>query len=156
VLPPEQRAPLGLGPRERVAAAARLRDGTWAAATSDGLVLADLRLDWVAITSARWDHDSDTLALAWLNEAGTGSRVLLVDEPGTLPEAVRTRVTATIVLSRRVPVAGRAGVRIAARRQRGGPLLWQVVPDRGVDPDEAATKAAVDAALRAMAVELGD
>jgi hypothetical protein len=156
VLPPERRAPLGLGPKERLLAAARLRDGSWVAATADGLVLGDLRLDWVAITTARWDQESETLALHWLTEAGTGSRVLLVDDPGALPDTVHTRVTATVLLSRRVSVAGRGGVRVAARRQPGRPLLWQVVPDGGVDPDEAATKAAVDAALRSMALELGE
>jgi hypothetical protein len=156
VLPPEARAPLGLGSRERVLAAARLRDGSWVAATPDGLALGDLRLDWVAITTARWDHEGETLALRWLTEAGIGSRVLPVDEPGTLPDTVHTRVTATVLLSRRLSVAGGGGVRVAARRQPGRPLLWQVVPDRGVDPDEAATKAAVDAALRSMALELGE
>jgi hypothetical protein len=66
-------------------------------------------------------------------------------------------VTATIVLSRRVPVAGRRGLRVAARRQRiGEALLWQVVPDPGIDPDEPATRAAVEAALRSMALELGE
>ncbi len=157
MLPPGQRKALGLGPKDRVIAAARLRDGSWVAATADGLALGDVRLDWVAFTSARWDHDRETLALRWLTEAGTGSRVLHIDDPGTLPETVHTRVTATIVLSRRVPVVGRSGLRIAARRQRmGEALLWQVVPDPGIDPDEPATRAAVEAALRSMALELGE
>jgi hypothetical protein len=156
-LPDDARAPLGLGPKDRVTAAARLRDGSWVAATPDALLLGDVRLDWVSVTHARWNRDDETLSLRWLSEDGTGARELRVDEPGDLPETVYARVTATVVLSRHVPVVGKQGVRIAARRPGGGgQLTWQVVPDRGIDPDAPEVRVAVDTALRSMAQDLGE
>jgi hypothetical protein len=137
-------------------AAARLRDGSWVAATDQGLALGDLRIDWAAVTHAQWSDEDETLALAWLDGRGTGERRLLIDDPGAFPETVHARVTATIVLSRRLRVAGRLGVRVAARRQPGSDeLVWQAVPDRGVDPDDPALRAGIDAAIREMTTELG-
>jgi hypothetical protein len=156
-LPSDQRASLHLDTSDRVLSAARLRDDSWVAATHGGLALADQTLDWSSITQAQWDADAATLTLHWLTEQGSGERQLLVADAGTLPETVYARVTATIVLSRRVTVAGGRGLRVAARRQPGSDeLTWQVVPDSGVDPDDPPVQAAVNAALRQMAVELGE
>jgi len=156
-LPDAARAALGLGAKDRVNAAARLRDGSWVAATTDALLLGDVELDWVSVTHARWNRDEETLSLRWLTEEGTGARDLRLDQPGDLPETVYARVTATVVLSRHVPVVGKQGVRIAARRPGGGgEVTWQVVPDRGVDPDDPAVLAVVDQTLRSMAEELGE
>ena len=44
----------------------------------------------------------------------------VIDEPGRLLELVRERVTASVVLQRHVPVDGRRGVRVIARRAPGG------------------------------------
>ena len=65
-------------------------------------------------------------------------------------------MTATILLSQLLPVSGKQGVRIVARRQPGSDeVQWQIVPDAGVDLADPAVRARVDAAIRVMATELG-
>jgi hypothetical protein len=156
-LPDDARAPLRLAAGERVLAAARLSDGLWLVATDRGLVGTDLRQDWSSITHAQWYDEESSLAVAWLDGTGIAHETTLrIDEPGLLPETVHERVTATILLSRHVRVAGRSGVRVVARRQPGADeLLWQVVPDPGVEAQDPQVRARIDAVVELMAVELG-
>jgi len=156
-LPDDARAALDLARGERVLSAGGLRGGGWVAATDQGLVGAGWRVTWSAATHAQWYDDVATLAVTWLDDAGERhERSLVLDEPGLLPEAVYERVTATILLSQRLPVSGKRGVRIVARRQPGSDeVQWQIVPDAGVDLADAAVRARVDAAIRVMAAELG-
>jgi hypothetical protein len=156
-LPDAARATLGLARRERVLSAARLRDGQWVAATDQALVGTGWRAPWSAASHAQWYDDVGTLEVAWLDDAGERQdRSLVLDEPGLLPETVHERVTATILLSRHLPVRGRQGVSVVARRQPGSEdVEWQVVADAGVDAADPQVSARVDAAVRAMATELG-
>ncbi len=84
-----------------------------------------------------------------------GSRQLLLElagDAGFLPEVIRERVEASVVVSRRIGAGGRRGVRVAVRRAGpGAALTTQVVADRGVDlaePELAARVAAELADLR--------
>ena len=58
-------------------------------------------------------------------------------EPGRLLELVRERITASVVLQRHVPIAGKRGVRVIARRRAAGSreLSWLFEYDEGIDPD---------------------
>jgi hypothetical protein len=156
-LPDDARATLELARGERVLSAARQRDGEWVAATDQGLVGAGWRAAWSAATHAQWYDDASTLAVAWLDDAGgRHERSLVLDEPGLVPETVHERVTATILLSQHLPVSGRQGVRVVARRQPGSEeVQWQVVPDDGVDAADPQVSARVAAVMRAMRSELG-
>jgi hypothetical protein len=156
-LPDDARATLGLARGERVLSAARLRDGGWVAATDQGLVGAGWRAPWSAASHAQWYDDAGTLEVAWLDDAGERrDRSLVLEEPGLLPETVYERVTATILLSRHLPVRGRQGVSVVARRQPGSEEVeWQVVADAGVDAADPQVSARVDEVVRAMSTELG-
>jgi hypothetical protein len=156
-LPADARAALDLARGERVLSSARLRDGAWVAATDQALVGAGWRVLWSAASRAQWYDDVGTLEVAWLDDAGQRQdRSLVLDEPGLLPETVHERVTATILLSRHLPVSGRQGVSVVARRQPGSDAVeWQVVADAGVDAADPQVSARVEAAVRAMASELG-
>jgi hypothetical protein len=157
-LPPDARDALPLHRRERVLAAARLIDGTWVAATQDGLLLPGRRLEWASVAHAEWADDGATLTVDELVTAGgdRGTWRLVLDEPGRLPEVVRERVTASIVASRHTSVRGRAGVRVVARRARGSDeLVWQVVVDRELDPADPGVQAASVAAIADLSRELG-
>ena len=156
-LPDDARATLDLSRGERVLSSARLRDGGWLAATDRALVGAGWRATWSAATHAQWYDDTSTLEVAWLDAAGERrDRSLVLEEPGLLPETVHERVTATILLSRHLPVSGRSGVRVVARRQPGSDEVeWQVVADAGVDAADPQVSARVDEAVRAMGTELG-
>jgi len=71
-------------------------------------------------------------------------------------EVVFERVTASIVASRHVPVQGRAGVRVVARRDPGqDDPVWQVVVDRGLDPADPRVGAASEAVIADLRRELG-
>jgi hypothetical protein len=79
---------------------------------------------------------------------------VLLEEPGRVPEAVRERVTASIVVSERVDLglgedAGDGpAARITGRRPpQGGELRWVVTFDHGADPDDPALRAAADREL---------
>jgi hypothetical protein len=156
-LPDDARATLDLAHRERVLSAARLRDGGWLAATDQGLVGAGWRAPWSAATHAQWYDDAATLQVAWLDAAGERQdQSLVLDEPGMLPETVHERVTATILLSRHLPVRGRDGVRVVARRQPGSDEVeWQVVADPGVDAGDPQVGTMVREGIRAMSADLG-
>jgi hypothetical protein len=156
-LPGDARATLDLARGERVLTAARARDGGWVAATDQALVGPGWRAPWSAATHAQWYDDVATLEVAWLDAAGERQdRSLVLDDPGRLPETVHERVTATILLSRHLPVNGRNGVRVVARRQPGSEdVEWQVVADAGVDADDPELSARVEEAVRSMSDELG-
>ncbi len=156
-LPPEARDALPLQSRERVLASARLADGTWVAATRRALLLPGRRIEWVTIAHAEWSDEDDALLVDQLGGPdGLPQRHRLVlDEPGRLPEVLRERVTSSIVASRHIPVVGRAGVRIVARRVPGqDDLVWQVVVDRELDPGDERVQAAGETGISALRREL--
>jgi hypothetical protein len=87
------------------------------------------RLPWHDVLGATWDAEAEALRLEVADGPRRERRVLVLDEPGLLPETVRERVQASIVLTRHVPLVGRRGVRIVARRAAGDDeLVWHVVP----------------------------
>src|SRR5690349_8121204 len=73
------------------------------------------RLPWERVERAAWRDG----VLAVREVGGVGHSVPLED-PGSVPETVRERVTATVVVSTHVSLPGGGGVRIAARRPARG------------------------------------
>ncbi len=156
-LPPDARDALPFQGRERVLASARLSDGTWVAATPRALLLPGRRIDWVTVAHAEWSDEDDALRVDQMHGAeGLPERHrLILDDPGRLPEVLRERVTSSIVASRHIPVAGRTGVRVVARRVPGqDELVWQVVVDREFDPADQRVQAAGETGIRALRREL--
>ena len=80
-----------------------------------------------------------------------------IAEPGRLLELVRERVTASLVLQRDVPVTGRRGLRVIARRAPRGdrPLRWFYEYDAGVDPDDPRVRELAAQALAEARDEVG-
>jgi len=118
-----------------------------------------VRIPWEEVQAADWDQDSSTLRVIEVGSWGEErpEHRFSIDEPGLLLELVRERVTASIVLQRHVPVAGRRGVRVIARRAPHGnhPVVWLYEYDEGVDPDDPAVRQAAEAALAAAQLEVG-
>jgi hypothetical protein len=80
-----------------------------------------------------------------------------VTDPALLLQLVRERVTASIVLQRWVPVRGRQGLTVIARRSPvGGPVAWMHAYDEGVDPSDPAVVAVAEQALAQAQVEVGE
>lgn len=155
-LPAEVRRSLDLGRRERVLALASTTDGDYVVATDRAVHLPGPggyeRLPWERVENAEW------------YEAGLRLRVLgdrrlrtqVVEAPGALPEVVRERVRATIVVSERARLAGDRGVLVVGRRRPGGDeLSWSLVFDRGLDPDDPRVRAAAEDALRLVREQTG-
>lgn len=118
-----------------------------------------LRIPWEDVQAADWDAESATLRVS---EVGTWGEprpehVFTVPEPGRLLELVRERVTASVVLQRHVPVQGRRGLRVIARRAPRGdrPVRWIYEFDEGVDPDDPAVRKVAEEALAAAQAEVG-
>ncbi|PVG83546.1 hypothetical protein DDE18_09350 [Nocardioides gansuensis] len=117
------------------------------------------RLPWERVEAADWDRDADLFRVAEVGSWGEERRehAFALTEPGRVLELVRERVTASVVLQRHVPVRGRRGLRVVARRAPRGdqPIAWFYEYDEGVDPDDPTVAAAARRALAAALDEVG-
>ncbi len=166
-MPAEIRARAELPRGERVLAAAVATGDTWVLGTRDHLVLvtpraADVRrVPWERVLRADWDRDTDRLTVVEIGEYSLRHPVHLFTitepgEPSLLLQLVRERVTASLVLQRRVDLDGRRGLTVVARRPpAGGPVSWAYELDPGVDPADPAVASAAERGLHAAAEELG-
>jgi len=154
-LPAAARAALALEPGERVLTHAATADGGHVVVTDRALHLpGGVRLPWHEVERARWEETD-------LVVTGTdrSSHRVAVPEPGLLPEAVKERVTWSIVASRHVRLGDRGGVRLIARRIPGDGreyrLRWDLVFDDGLDPDDPGLRALAEQALEEVRRSLG-
>src|SRR5690606_7411574 len=155
-LPSEIRARLDLAPGERIIAHAWTENGTAVVATTAALHLPEgRRIPWERIDQARWDDTG--LVLTTEDEP---EEVTPLPRPGRLAQAVYERVTATIVVSRHVPllsdVEGAPGVRFIARRAPGSTdITWQLRYDEGVDPESPEIRQRTQRALARLREQTG-
>lgn len=148
---------------DKVLASAASTDGCWLLGTRDALVIVEpletIRLPWERVETADWDRDEERLRVAEVGEFGQVRPVhtFTVPDPGLLLAMVRERVTASVLLQRRVTVSGKRGLTVIARRPpRGrGEIIWACEYDAGVDPDDPAVRRAADEAVRSARDELG-
>ncbi len=151
-------------PGERVLSSARDRQGRWQVATDRALhtdsAAGSRRLPWQRVDRARWDRNSERLVVVEVAEFGMPQpRVELdLDEPGSLLEVVRERVTASVLLSRHVAVPGsRRGLKVVARRPPSGDgeIDWSFWLDGDLDPTDPGVREAADRGLVEAKAELG-
>ena len=129
-------------PGERVLAWADTVDGA-VVVTRDALLLPGRsRLSWTRIEHATWAHSVLTVTTV------DGEVVrLTLDDAGDVPEVVRERVTSTVVGETHVPLRGRRGVLLVARRTEGGEVGWSLRWDPGLDPADPDLARAARSAL---------
>lgn len=115
-----------------------------------------LRLPWEQVAKATWE-DGQLLVSEVGDAAGPGPlHRLRLREPGLLPETVRERVSASIVVSRHVRLAGKAGVLLAARRRPSSDqVTWTLTFDPGVDHADPGVLAWAEAQLAKFRAETG-
>jgi hypothetical protein len=168
-VPSAVRASARLSRGEKVLAGVQARSGDWLLGTRDALVVVPsldpavvsdaVRIPWETVERADWNRDEGRLVVAEVGEYG-GPRPqhrFSVDDPGLLLEMVRERVTASVVLQRRIVLAGRNGLFVVARRapSGGGEVTWAYEFDAGVDPRDPGVMAAAEQGLAAARQELG-
>ena len=144
---------------ERVLAWTRAVTGEVLAGTREALYLDGARVAWEDVEAADWDRDTEQLRVAEVGSWGE-PRVehrYAIAEPGRLVELLRERVTASVLLVRHVPINGRRGVRVIARRPPAGDraLRWVYEYDEGIDPADPAVRSAAEAALASARDEVG-
>jgi hypothetical protein len=153
-----RRPELEVGPGERLLAWTTAADGTVIGGTRDAVYLPE-RLPWEQVEAADWDSESSTFRVREVGSWGRQriERRFTLEEPGRLLQLVRERVTASVVLQRHVPIRGKRGVRVIARRAPGrhDELSWVYEFDEGVDPDDPEVRRIAAEALVAAREELG-
>jgi hypothetical protein len=114
-------------------------------------------LPWDRVLHASWDATS--IRISAQDPAGgrpVELRVPVPDDHGSLPEVVRERVKASIVVQHHVELHGEQGARLVARRTPGATeLRWSVVFDPGLDPTDPVLRARADEALVVLRTALG-
>jgi hypothetical protein len=158
-----ERPRVEVAPGEWPLAWAPVQGGAWVLGTRDALYLAGARLPWEQVEAATWDRDRSLLRVSEVGSWGEprAQHALTLADPGRaadrLLQLVRERVTASIVLSRHVPITGRRGVRVVGRRAPSGrsPIHWVYEYDAGVEPDDPFVQTAAAAALDTARDDLG-
>ena len=153
---------------ERVLAHTVAKDGTWLLGTRVRLVLVEgsdssgeavIKIPWETVEDAAWDQEDARLRVTEIGQYGEPrpTHSFEVQDPALLLQLIRERVTASIVLQRRVPVRGKLGLTVIARRSPvGGPVAWMHAYDAGVDPADPEVVAVADQALEQARVEVGE
>jgi hypothetical protein len=157
------RPPVDVDPGERPLAWAPVQGGGWVLGTRDALYLPGARLPWEQVEAATWDRELSLLRISEVGSWGEprAEHALHLADSGRAADRVlqlvRERVTASIVLSRHVPITGRRGVRVVARRAPSGrsPVHWVYEYDAGVEPDDPFVQTAAAAALDTARDDLG-
>jgi hypothetical protein len=144
---------------EKVLAGIVAEDGTPVVGTRDALYVGGRRVPWETVEKADWSQDDSTLTVVEVGTWGEERPVhtVVVDEPGRFLQLVRERVTASVVLQRHVPVRGRKGVFVIARRPPRGdlPMTWAYEFEQGVDPDDPEVRRLAEQALARARDEVG-
>ncbi|HEY3534499.1 MAG TPA: hypothetical protein VGK60_02950 [Pedococcus sp.] len=160
-LPAEVRSALDLGDRERVLSWARDdTSGAWVVATNHHLCAVEqdgepsLARAWHLVDAGTWSSDLFQLTVTWVD--GARPRQWVFHEPTLLPETLRERVQASVVLAQQVTFGTRRSGRVVLRQDLAtGELVDQVLLGRGVRPDDPGVQAAVDGALAYLREQVG-
>lgn len=117
---------------------------------------------WERVLWARWNPPVLTLAGQEPGSAEPGAPMsestlrFRLASPGNVPAHVHERIEASIVVQRRVSLAGGIGARLVARRQPlGREVSWYVVFDQGTDNGDPVLRRDAEQALAAFRDSVG-
>ena len=155
-------AACGLARHERVLAFG-IDDNTggYVVATSFALVVVRpnaervFRRRWLAVDAGSWEPETATLTVTWA-DGGRGAQWSFRDQPTRLPETLRERVQASVVIARRLNLGDRRNGRVAIRQDfETRELVPQTILGRYTRADDPEVAAHVEAALAHLRDQVG-
>ncbi len=169
-LPPAVRAACALARGERVLAfGVDDNTGGYVVATSFALAVVtlaqeaaqvvtarrSLRRRWLSVDAGSWEPETATLTVTWA-DGGRGMQWSFRDQPTRLPETLRERVQASVVISTRLTLGDRRSGRVAIRQDfETRTLLPQTILGRYTRADDPEVAAHVEAALAHLRDQAG-
>ena len=128
-------------------------------AAQDALVIssqdAPLVIAWHAVDVGLWQPPEFSIRYRDLATGAVRMLKLSLAEAGDLPPVLRERVNRTVVVTRRVRLAGDLGAVMAARRDPAGEIAWTIVFDPGLDPRDPELQAAARESLAQLRRSIG-
>ena len=154
-----RRPPVEVADGEKVLAWTLTTGGEVLAGTREAIYLSGTRLAWEDVETADWDRDTELFRVVEVGRWGEPriEHQVAISEPRRLLELVRERVTASVLLVRHVPIDGRRGLRVIARRPPSGHagVSWVYEFDEGVDPDDPVVRQKAETALAEARADVG-
>lgn len=109
---------------------------------------------WHEVDAGTWSSELSQLTVTWVGGARPTQWTL--GDSTLLPETLRERVQASVVLAQRVDLGPRRTARVVIRQNLAtGALVEQVVTGRGVRADDEAVVAATARALAELREQVG-
>lgn len=113
------------------------------------------RRRWLSVSTGVWDPDTATLTVTWADGADQALWSMRY-QATLLPETVRERVQASVVLSARLNLGDRRSGRVAIRQDfANGELIPQTILGQSTYPDDPEVQAHVRAALAHLKDQVG-
>jgi hypothetical protein len=114
-----------------------------------------LRRRWLSVDAGAWEPENETLAVTWA-DGGRGEQWSFRAQPTKLPETLRERVQASVVLATRLTLGDRRSGRVAIRQDFATrELIPQTVLGRYTRADDPEVAAHVQAALAHLRDQVG-
>jgi len=114
-----------------------------------------LRRRWLSVDAGAWEPETATLTVTWA-EGGRGAQWSFRDQQTRLPETLRERVQASVVLATRLTLGDRRNGRVAIRQDFATrELIEQTILGRYTRADDPEVQAHVQAALAHLRDQVG-
>ena len=114
-----------------------------------------LRRRWLSVDAGAWEPDTATLTVTWA-DGGRGTQWSFRDQETRLPETLRERVQASVVIATRLTLGDRRSGRVAIRQDFATrELIPQTILGRYTRADDPEVAAHVQAALAHLRDQVG-
>ena len=114
-----------------------------------------LRRRWLSVDAGSWEPETATLTVTWA-EGGRGAQWSFRDQQTPLPETLRERVQASVVIATRLTLGDRRSGRVAIRQDFATrELIEQTILGRYTRADDPEVQAHVMAALAHLRDQVG-
>jgi len=114
-----------------------------------------VRRRWLSVDAASWEPETETMTVTWADRR-RGGQWTFRDQQTRLPETVRERVQASVVLVTRLTLGDRRTGRVAIRQDFATrELIAQTILGPYARPDDPEVQAHVQAALAHLKDQVG-